>query len=161
VFLPVVHPPWATENTLMFACTPQRQSMQGQVLTRPCDCHQGVCVLCPPLQMHHPSWRHMFWDAAASERLLAERYPWFLDTWHALGDSIILKAGESTNSPFHGGACWQHCQALGLDHPCLSHPHQVGHLHGLCLPLKPPCTARHHAGTPGPLAVMRHWLWQQ
>ena len=32
-------------------------------------------------QKYHPAWRHMFWDKAAAEQLLEERYPWFLDTW--------------------------------------------------------------------------------
>jgi hypothetical protein len=36
----------------------------------------------------------MFWDAAACEQLLSQRYPWFMDTWHALGDSVVLKSGE-------------------------------------------------------------------
>ena len=32
-------------------------------------------------QRCHPAWKHMFWDKAAAEQLLEERYPWFLETW--------------------------------------------------------------------------------
>ncbi len=32
-------------------------------------------------QKYHPTWKHMFWDNAAAEQLLEEKYPWFLDTW--------------------------------------------------------------------------------
>lgn len=32
-------------------------------------------------QKYHPTWKHMFWDNAAAEQLLEEKYPWFLETW--------------------------------------------------------------------------------
>lgn len=44
-------------------------------------------------QTHHPGWVHMLWDAAACEQLLHQHYPWFLDTWRALGNSTVLKSG--------------------------------------------------------------------
>ncbi|KAK9846595.1 hypothetical protein WJX81_007358 [Elliptochloris bilobata] len=31
----------------------------------------------------HPGWQHRFWDNAAAEALLEERYAWFLPTFHA------------------------------------------------------------------------------
>lgn len=31
----------------------------------------------------HPGWQHRFWDHAAAEALLEERYAWFLPTFRA------------------------------------------------------------------------------
>ena len=31
----------------------------------------------------HPGWQHRFWDNAAAEALLEERYAWFLPTFRA------------------------------------------------------------------------------
>lgn len=35
----------------------------------------------------------MFWDEAACDKLLRERYPWFMTTWQTLGNSTVLKSG--------------------------------------------------------------------
>lgn len=38
---------------------------------------------------HHPDWLYMFWDAATCEGLIAERYPWFLTTYKAIGSVVV------------------------------------------------------------------------
>lgn len=53
-----------------------------------------LLTLCLPCQAHHPGWQYMFWDAAACDALLLQRYPWFLDAWNKLDDRIVLKSGD-------------------------------------------------------------------
>ena len=36
----------------------------------------------------------MFWDKAAAEKLLEERYPWFLDTWR-MYPRVVHRGGAS------------------------------------------------------------------
>ncbi len=31
----------------------------------------------------HPHWNHMFWDQAAANRLVSEKFPWFEQTWQS------------------------------------------------------------------------------
>ena len=40
------------------------------------------------LLRHHPGWTVLTWDEAAAERLLRERYAWFLPTWRAYRDPV-------------------------------------------------------------------------
>ena len=54
----------------------------------------------------------MFWDNAAAEQLLAERYPWFLDTWRMYPRVVhrgaahppgitTLSGSETVRGPIH------------------------------------------------------------
>jgi hypothetical protein len=47
----------------------------------------------------------MLWDAAACEELLTQRYPWFMPTWRALGNSTVLKSGGAPSK-----TCHKHCR---------------------------------------------------
>jgi mannosyltransferase OCH1-like enzyme len=38
---------------------------------------------------HNPGWTRRLWDQQAAEALLAERYPWMLDTWRNLGSRVL------------------------------------------------------------------------
>lgn len=61
---------------------------------QPCDSAHGPVRP----QTHHPGWRHILWDAAMCEKLLAEHYPWFLPTWRAY-PSTVLKSGAWPCTP--------------------------------------------------------------
>jgi hypothetical protein len=67
----------------------------GHLLACPPPSHHTAPPRPPPRtslpQTHNPGWTYMLWDLPACEALLAERYPWFLDTWRRL-PSLVLRS---------------------------------------------------------------------
>ena len=52
----------------------------------------------------------MFWDKAAAEQLLEERYPWFLDTWR-MYPRVVHRGGARRASAVEMG-CFYAAEAL-------------------------------------------------
>lgn len=64
----------------------------------------------------HPGWQHRFWDHAAAEALLEERYAWFLPTFRAYPRVVhkgardpctgqMLVQGRRQHNPRAASAC--------------------------------------------------------
>ena len=73
----------------------------------------------------------MFWDNAAAEQLLEERYPWFLDTWR-MYPRVVHRGGEPLQStglsqPVIITALLQGSRRVAPDHP------HVNHTGGACM----------------------------
>lgn len=68
-------------------------------------------------QKYHPTWQHMFWDNAAAEQLLVERYPWFLDTWRMYPRVVHRGEGSCPIAHPHRPATVIH---MIWDEPCQS-----------------------------------------
>ena len=47
----------------------------------------------------HPGWQHRFWDHAAAEALLEERYAWFLPTFRAYPRVVHKGARQDLHMP--------------------------------------------------------------
>ena len=74
----------------------------------------------PPLllcaaQTHHPGWEYRFWDKEAAEKLLQERYSWFLPVFRSYPKVVLQSdALRAFILHAHGGVY------LDLDTECFS-----------------------------------------